>query len=78
MELKHIFRSEIKGKLVAVVPDEVANDMLNAMQNHVLGKESRIIGEVTNNNKGIVVQQTGLGVNRIVDLPIGEQLPRIC
>lgn len=67
-----------EGKLVAVVPNEVADHMVNAMQNHELGKEAKIIGEVTNNNKGIVVQQTGLGVNRIVDLPIGEQLPRIC
>jgi len=67
-----------EGKLVAVVPNDVADDMVNAMRKHELGKDSKIIGEVTNKNKGIVVQQTGLGVNRIVDLPIGEQLPRIC
>ena len=67
-----------EGKLIAVVAMKIADDMLHAMQAHELGKESRIIGEVTSNNKGIVVQKTGLGVNRIIDLPIGEQLPRIC
>lgn len=67
-----------EGKLIAVVPVEIANDMLFAMQSHDLGKDSRIIGEVISNNKGIVVQRTGLGVNRIIDLPVGEQLPRIC
>jgi len=67
-----------EGKLIAVVPSEIADDMLKVMQAHEFGKNSRIMGEVTNKNKGIVVQQTGLGVNRIVDMPVGEQLPRIC
>ena len=67
-----------EGKLVAVVPGDIAGDILTAMRKHPLGKESKIIGEVTDKNRGIVVQQTGLGVNRIVDMPIGEQLPRIC
>lgn len=67
-----------EGKLIAVVPNEVANDMLKVMKKNRLGKDSQIIGEATEKNPGIVVQNTGIGANRIVDMPIGEQLPRIC
>jgi hydrogenase expression/formation protein HypE len=67
-----------EGKLIAVVDSKSAVKILTAIKNHELGKDASIIGEVTNKNRGIVVQQTGLGVNRIVDLPVGEQLPRIC
>jgi len=67
-----------EGKLIVVVPDEVANDMIRVMKSHELGKDSQIIGEATAKNSGIVVQSTGFGANRIVDMPIGEQLPRIC
>jgi len=67
-----------EGKLIAIVPDKSADDVLNKMKNNELGKDAAIIGEITTSNPGIVVQQTGLGANRIVDMPIGEQLPRIC
>jgi len=67
-----------EGKLIAVVPSEIANDIIKVMKNHSLGKDSQIIGKATEKNEGIVVQSTGLGANRIVDMPIGEQLPRIC
>jgi hydrogenase expression/formation protein HypE len=67
-----------EGKLVTVVPAEIADKMVQKMKNHKLGKDTKIIGEVTDKNPGLVVQQTGLGANRIVDMPIGEQLPRIC
>lgn len=67
-----------EGKLIAVVPGSIADEMLSAMRMHEFGKDATLIGETTNNNPGIVVQSTGLGANRIVDMPIGEQLPRIC
>jgi len=67
-----------EGKLIAVVPGNIADEMLKVMKSHKLGKESVIIGEIVEDNPGIVVQNTGLGANRIVDMPIGEQLPRIC
>lgn len=67
-----------EGKLIAVVPGGIAHEMLSAMQANKLGKDAQIIGEATEKNRGIVVQSTGLGANRIVDMPIGEQLPRIC
>lgn len=67
-----------EGKLIAIVPPQIADKMLIKMQSNEFGKDAQIIGEVTNENPGIVVQETGLGANRIVDMPIGEQLPRIC
>ncbi len=67
-----------EGKLVAVVPENIAEKILSAMQANPLGKDAVIIGEVTDKHPGIVVLQTGLGANRIVDMPVGEQLPRIC
>ena len=67
-----------EGKLIAVVPSGIAHEMLSAMQSNKLGKDTKIIGEAVTENQGIVVQSTGLGANRIVDMPIGEQLPRIC
>ena len=67
-----------EGKLIAVVPNKIADTILQIMKSHELGKDSQIIGEATGKDPGIVVQSTGLGTNRIVDMPIGEQLPRIC
>ena len=67
-----------EGKLVAVVPAEIADAMLKAMRANPLGLEAVIIGEVTESHPGLVALRTGLGANRIVDMPVGEQLPRIC
>ncbi len=67
-----------EGKLVAIVPEDIADDMLAAMKNNTHGKDAVIIGEVTDKHPGVVALKTGLGANRIVDMPVGEQLPRIC
>ena len=67
-----------EGKLVAVVPGKIADDILAVMREHPKGKESAIIGAVTAENQGLVVIQTGLGANRIIDMPVGDLLPRIC
>ncbi len=67
-----------EGKLVAFVPREHADAVLEAMRSHPLGKESKVIGEAVADHPGMVVARTGLGGTRVVDMPIGEQLPRIC
>ena len=67
-----------EGKLVAVVPGNIAVDILAAMREHPRGKEAVIIGEVTDENAGFVIMRTGLGANRIIDMPVGDLLPRIC
>lgn len=67
-----------EGKVVCVVPAEDAETALAALQSHPLGKESAKIGEVNDHRAGRVVMQTVFGGRRIVDMLVGEQLPRIC
>jgi hydrogenase expression/formation protein HypE len=67
-----------EGKLVAFVPREHAEAVLAAMREHPLGAEAAVIGECVEAHPGMVVARTGLGGTRVVDLPVGEQLPRIC
>ncbi len=67
-----------EGKLVGVVLAEFADKVLAAMRSHPLGREAAIIGEVVEENRGLVAMRTALGAHRIIDMPVGEQLPRIC
>lgn len=67
-----------EGKLVAVVPGQQSAAVLKAMQQHEYGRDAAIIGEVTADNPGLVTMRTGLGASRIVDMAVGDQLPRIC
>ncbi|MCY0918462.1 hydrogenase expression/formation protein HypE [Streptomyces sp. H27-H5] len=67
-----------EGKLVAFVPREHAEAVLDAMRAHPLGRRAAVIGEAVESHPGLVVARTGLGGTRVVDLPLGEQLPRIC
>ncbi|MES0360031.1 MAG: AIR synthase-related protein, partial [Anaerolineales bacterium] len=67
-----------EGKLVAIVNGEVAEDILAAMQSHPLGKDAALIGHVVEDHPGMVLAKTGIGGSRVVDLPAGELLPRIC
>jgi len=67
-----------EGKLIAAVPGEAAAGVLAAMRNHPQGREAAIIGRVTAQHPGLVVLRTALGAERIVEMPVAEQLPRIC
>jgi hydrogenase expression/formation protein HypE len=67
-----------EGKVVVVVNPHDADKILNKMYNNVLGKTSRIIGEVTPGPAGKVIMKTSAGGSRIIDMPAGDQLPRIC
>ncbi|HEX2811024.1 MAG TPA: hydrogenase expression/formation protein HypE, partial [Kineosporiaceae bacterium] len=67
-----------EGKLIAFVPREAADAVLAAMRSHPLGTGAAIIGEAVGEHPGMVVARTALGGTRVVDLPLGEQLPRIC
>jgi hydrogenase expression/formation protein HypE len=67
-----------EGKLVAFVPREHADAVLAAMRAHPYGAEAVVIGECVADHPGMVVARTGLGGTRVVDMPMGEQLPRIC
>jgi hydrogenase expression/formation protein HypE len=67
-----------EGKLVAIVAPGDADRTLAIMRQHKYGAEAAIIGEVVSDHPGRVVMKTRLGSSRIVDMPVGELLPRIC
>lgn len=67
-----------EGKLLAVVAAEDADRLLAVMQGHELGREARVIGEVVTDHLGLVALRTALGVKIILEMPVAEQLPRIC
>ena len=67
-----------EGKLVAVVPRAAADAVLAAMRAHPAGVDSAIVGEVLAEPAGHVILNTLFGGERVVDMLVGEQLPRIC
>ncbi|HEY6791700.1 MAG TPA: hydrogenase expression/formation protein HypE [Trebonia sp.] len=67
-----------EGRLVAVVPGDSAEAAVRAMRGHPLGAQAAVIGEVTGVQPGIVRLKTAFGGTRIVDLLVGDPLPRIC
>lgn len=67
-----------EGKLVAIVPAERVDAVLDAMRRHPYGREAAVIGRVVDEHPGMVVVRTAIGGRRVVDMPLGEILPRIC
>jgi hydrogenase expression/formation protein HypE len=67
-----------EGKLVAIVPAQAADLILQAMRTPPLGRSACRIGTCVPEHPGMVVAKTAMGGTRVIDLPIGEQLPRIC
>ncbi len=67
-----------EGKLVALVPASHAGAVLAAMRAHPAGAAAAIIGEVVDQPAGHVLLDSAFGGERVVDMLVGEQLPRIC
>ncbi|MDY7075558.1 MAG: hydrogenase expression/formation protein HypE [Chloroflexota bacterium] len=67
-----------EGKLIAFVPPKEAEAALEALRAHPLGQEAAHIGLVTEEHPGMVLARTFIGGRRVVDMPLGELLPRIC
>ncbi|HUV71255.1 MAG TPA: hydrogenase expression/formation protein HypE [Terracidiphilus sp.] len=67
-----------EGKLIAIVPPDVAHSVLRAMRANPRGENAQIVGRVTGSLPGLVTMKTPLGTSRIVDMLAGDQLPRIC
>ena len=67
-----------EGKLIAVVAAEAADEALTALRAHPLGRDAVIVGEVRDEPRGLVLLDTTLGGSRIVDMLVGDPLPRIC
>jgi hydrogenase expression/formation protein HypE len=67
-----------EGRLVAVVPGNSADRAVSALHAHPLGEQAAVIGHVTDDQPGLVQLKTAFGGTRIVDLLVGDPLPRIC
>jgi hydrogenase expression/formation protein HypE len=67
-----------EGKMLAFVPREQANTVLEIMRGHPLGRLAADVGEVVAEHPGVVTMRTRIGGSRVVDMMSGEQLPRIC
>ncbi len=68
-----------EGKFVAVVSPDCADKVIKICKNHPLGKNAAIIGQITKGGKWPVVEmETLIGGRRIVQMPYGRELPRIC
>jgi hydrogenase expression/formation protein HypE len=67
-----------EGRLVAVAPPEQADAALAALRAHPLGAGAAVVGEVRDDPPGIVLLRTTFGGTRIVDMLVGDPLPRIC
>jgi hydrogenase expression/formation protein HypE len=67
-----------EGKMLAIVAPEVADKALAAMHAHPLGKEAAIIGTVQDEPAGMVFLHTDIGGTRVLDMLVGDPLPRIC
>jgi hydrogenase expression/formation protein HypE len=67
-----------EGKLVAIVEKEAARGVLQAMRRNPLGQDAEIIGEIVEDPRRLVLLRTRIGGTRVVDMLMGEMLPRIC
>lgn len=67
-----------EGKVVFFVAPEWADMALDALRAHPLGRDAARIGEVTAEHPRMLVARTAMGANRVISIPVGEQLPRIC
>jgi len=67
-----------EGRMVAFVDPSQAEAALRALRAHPLGKEAAVIGVVRADPAGLVLLKTQFGGSRIVDMLVGDPLPRIC
>ena len=67
-----------EGKIVVIAPPDQADAALAAMRGHPFGEGAAVIGRVSRGEAGRVTMRTVFGGRRIVDMLVGEQLPRIC
>lgn len=67
-----------EGKLIACIAPSSADAALEALRSHPLGRDAAIVGEVIDSSTPRVQAKTGLGTSRVLSMPTGELLPRIC
>ncbi len=67
-----------EGKMVFIVDKKHSKKAIEILRDHPDGKKAQIIGEITEKYPGKVIVQSPYGTRRILQMPLGEQLPRIC
>ncbi|HEV2453440.1 MAG TPA: hydrogenase expression/formation protein HypE [Verrucomicrobiae bacterium] len=67
-----------EGRFIAFIPRQEAAKALHLLQQHPVSAGSTVIGEVSETLPPMVTLKSAIGTNRILDMPSGEQLPRIC
>lgn len=67
-----------EGRLIAVVAEHAAEEALSLMRANPLGADAAVVGEVRDEPEGLVLMETAFGGSRIVDMLVGDPLPRIC
>ena len=67
-----------EGRFVAFIAAKDVERALQIMRGHAVGAASAMIGQVTESSTPLVTLKSAIGANRILDMPSGEQLPRIC
>jgi hydrogenase expression/formation protein HypE len=73
-----LFSLSSEGKAIIAVAEDKAEEILDKIQSHPLGKGARIIGEATEKYRGKVVLRTSIGGHRLLRKPLGEPIPRVC
>jgi hydrogenase expression/formation protein HypE len=67
-----------EGKVIVIAAEKHGENILETMENYILGKGTALIGKVTEKNKGMVTLKTTVLIEQIVMPPTGELIPRIC
>lgn len=67
-----------EGKVMMVAPPDQTEAALGAMKAHPLGREAAVIGDIVKKPEGVALIETAYGSRRMLEMPIEEQLPRIC
>lgn len=67
-----------EGRLLAVVAPDRAEEALETLRSHPLGESAALVGEVLEEPDGMVFVRTGIGGRRVLDMLVGDALPRIC
>ena len=67
-----------EGKLLAIIAPDKADAALSALRSHLLGRDAAIIGTVQADPPGMVFLRTDIGGLRVLDMLVGDPLPRIC
>jgi hydrogenase expression/formation protein HypE len=67
-----------EGRFAAFIAAKDAERALQIMRGHAMGTGAAVIGRVAESSIPLVTLKSAIGANRILDMPSGEQLPRIC